>query len=152
MNDILHRQYLSENSLRSFELCDMTCYPADSSHQKIVTLRSWRDRKCQQHSVSVKYCLNNTACLRCSKCATKTWPKLLYHPQQSKWLIQDWMDQCFYAAYTIFWPCHLNVVRPGKYFSALYCPMLFSLCKLWPQFPVLVWSSAVVVYLPDSKQ
>uniref|UniRef100_A0A3Q4HCW7 ADP-ribosylation factor-like 4aa n=2 Tax=Pseudocrenilabrinae TaxID=318546 RepID=A0A3Q4HCW7_NEOBR len=37
-----------------------------------------------------------------SKCATKTWPKLLYHPQQSKGLIQDWMDQCFYAVYTIF--------------------------------------------------
>ncbi len=48
----------------------------------------------------------------------------------------------------------LRLIRTGNVFPIFYCPILVSLCELYPPFPVLnwqerhpVWSSAAVAHL-----
>ncbi len=32
-----------------------------------------------------------------------------------------------------------RLIRPGNVFTIFYCPILVSLCELYPPFPVLIW-------------
>ncbi len=77
------------------------------------------------------------------------------------WTVETRQDgsmlSCFY---TKLWPFHLNVAaeiethQTRQRFPIFYCPVLVSLCELYPLFPVLiwqerhpVWSSAAVDHL-----
>ncbi len=35
--------------------------------------------------------------------------------------------------------CHIRLIRPGNVFSIFYCPVLVSLCELYPPCAVLIW-------------
>ncbi len=95
-----------------------------------------------------------------TKCAKNIFPPTLLHHHQPEPLRQCGMDPCFHVLYTKFWPYHLNVAaeiethQTRQRFPIFYCPILESLCKLYPPFPVLswqewhpVWSSAAEAHL-----
>ncbi len=60
-------------------------------------------------------------------------------------LRQGRMDPCFHVLYSKFWPYiwmlqqKSRLIRPGNVFTIFYCPVLVSLCELYPLFPVLIW-------------
>ncbi len=95
-----------------------------------------------------------------TKCAKKISPTPLHHHQQLEPLRQGRMDPCFHVLYAKFWLYHLNVAaeikthQTGNVFPIFNCPILSSLCELYPPCPVLswherhpVWSSAAGAHL-----
>ncbi len=125
--------HVQETSLRWFDLCDMVHYPAGSTSedgtlvdgQKQYSGRLWFKRWWY------------------SKCAKKIPP---HHyttiTSLNRWDAQD--DPCFHVLYTKFWPYiwmqqKLRLIRSGNVFPIFYCPVLVSLCELYPPCAVLIW-------------
>ncbi len=102
----------------------------------------------------------NVNVIRGPKFAKKISPTPVHHHHQPEPLRQGRMDPCFHVLYTKFWPYHLNVAaeiethQTRQRFSIFYCPILVSLCELYPPCAVLIWqerhsvcSSAVEAHL-----
>ncbi len=94
-----------------------------------------------------------------TKCTKKISSTPLHHNQPEP-LRQGRMDPCFHVLYAKFWPYHLNVAaevethQTRQRFSIFYCPIMVSLCELYPPCAVLswqerhpVWSSAAGAHL-----
>ncbi len=129
-----------------------------------VAIRRWghcshKGMDSQQQYSGRLWCLNDAQLvLRGPKCAKKISPTPL-HNHHPELLRQGRMDPCFHVLYAKFWPDHLNVaaerlIRSGNIFPIFCCPILVSLCEMWPPFPVLswqerhpVWFSAAVAHL-----
>ncbi len=68
-------------------------------------------------------------------------------PSPAAWTVETSQDgSCFHVLYAKFWPYHLwmlqqksRLIRPDNVFSIFYCPILVSLCELYPPCPVLIW-------------
>ncbi len=67
-------------------------------------------------------------------------------PPAPAWTIETRQDDpCFHVLYAKFWPYiwmlqqKSRLIRPGNVFTIFYCPVLVSLCELYPPCPVLIW-------------
>ncbi len=67
-------------------------------------------------------------------------------PPAAAWTIETRQDDpCFHVLYTKLWPKHLNVAaeiktpQTGNVFIIFCCPVLVSLCELYPPCAVLIW-------------
>ncbi len=67
-------------------------------------------------------------------------------PPPPAWTVETRQDgSCFNVLHTKFWLYHLNVAaeiethQTGNVFPIFYCPILVSLCELYPPCPVLIW-------------